>query len=250
MSFSRDPTQPWRWNAVSSPETAIQRVPVTAPMASRDGTAPPLASRASPGRASPGRASPGRAALGRRDWQAPWERDAGPRPKGPPSPAGSLSSRLEPRASPGAERATGRVDRALEVRQARREAAEAARHSRVSSARAEALSRRAEQEEVAAAREEASLWRCGAYTSGVCGVREVAVTGASGAAHDAAAATAMRLTLRAAEERAGKAEGEAHAMWESLRAVEAEAAAEARVAAAAAAAAAQVEREVRAEGDR
>ena len=169
MSFSRDPTQPWRWNAVSSPETAIQRVPVTAPMASRDGTAPPLASRASPGRASPGRASPGRAspgraALGRRDWQAPWERDAGPRPKGPPSPAGSLSSRLETRASPAAaERAAGRVDRALEVRQARREAAEAARHSRVSSARAEALSRRAEQEEVAAAREEASLWRCGAY---------------------------------------------------------------------------------------
>ena len=95
MSFSRDPTQPWRWNAVSSPETAIQRVPVTAPMASRDGTAPPLASRASPGRASPGRASPGRAALGRRDWQAPWERDAGPRAKGPPSPAGSLSSRLD-----------------------------------------------------------------------------------------------------------------------------------------------------------
>ena len=156
MSFSRDPTQPWRWNAVSSPETAIQRVPVTAPMASRDVTAPPLASRASPGRASPGRASPGRAALGRRDWQAPWERDAGPRPKGPPSPAGSLSSRLETRAA-------GRVDRALEVRQARREAAEAARHSRVSSARAEALSRRAEQEEVAAAREEANLWRCGAY---------------------------------------------------------------------------------------
>ena len=113
------------------------------------------------------------------------------------------------------------------MRQAKREAAEAERQSRVSSARAEALTRRAEREEVAVAREEAHLWRCGAYTGGACGVREVAVTSCSGAvveargSEQAVQAAAMRLTLRAAEERAGKAEGEAQAMWASLRAAEA-----------------------------
>ena len=95
------------------------------------------------------------------------------------------------------------------------------------------------------AREEAHLWRCGAYTGGACGVREVEVTAwATQATQEAAAARAMRLTLRAAEERAGKAEDEAQAMWTSLRAVESEAAAAARVAAAATAAAAKLEREV------
>ena len=84
--------------------------------------------------------------VGRRDWRAPWDREAGPPAKGPPSPSGSLSSRVPVgRVSPSA---AGRVDMALEVRQAKREAAVAERQSRVSSARAEALTRRAEQEEV------------------------------------------------------------------------------------------------------
>ena len=158
MSFSRDPSQPWRWNSVSSPETAIQRVPVTGPMASHD--IPPLGNsgrpslsgsnrsgRASPGRASPGRASPG-PIVGRRDWRAPWDREVGPPAKGPPSPSGSLSSRVDRAAGRVSPSAAGRVDRALEVRQAKREAAEAERQSRVSSARADALTRRAEREEV------------------------------------------------------------------------------------------------------
>ena len=156
MSFSRDPSQPWRWNSVSSPETAIQRVPVTGPMASHD--IPPLgfppslsgsnrSGRASPGRASPGRASPG-PMVGRRDWRAPWDREVVPPAKGPPSPSGSLSSRVDRAAGRVSPSAAGRVDRALEVRQARREAAEAERQSRVSSARADALTRRAEREEV------------------------------------------------------------------------------------------------------
>ena len=172
MSFSRDPAQPWRWNPVNSPETAIQRVPVAGPTASHHDVPPlgfPTSQSASgrSGRASPGRASPG-PMVGRRDWRAPWDREVGPPTAREPSPIGSLSSRVDRaagasaaaitaaaaaahaqahaygsaspgRASPGrVERAAGRVspsraqgrvspsaagrvDRALEVRQAKRE---------------------------------------------------------------------------------------------------------------------------------
>ena len=100
MSFSRDPAQPWRWNPVNSPETAIQRVPVAGPTASHHHDVPPLGFPTSlsasgrSGRASPGRAIPG-PMVGRRDWRAPWDREVGPPTAREPSPIGSLSSRVD-----------------------------------------------------------------------------------------------------------------------------------------------------------
>ena len=79
MSFSRDPTQPWRWNAVSSPETAIQRVPVTAPMAAV--TSQPRRSPAEPGQGAPAQDALARddlywaVATGRPHGNGTWGRD-------------------------------------------------------------------------------------------------------------------------------------------------------------------------------